>query len=342
MEDALTSINELRATVLAIAQPEKGILAADESTATILKRFSALNIPCTEESRKAYRELLFSSPDIEKYISGVILYEETLHQKPSTSESFSELLSKHGILVGIKVDKGLINLPNSVDEKSTQGLDGLAERLENYKKMGAKFAKWRAVFSISHLTPSSLAIQTNAEDLARYAAICQEMELVPIVEPEVLIDGDHSLKKSFEVCEEVLHLVFHHLHCHKVMLEYVILKPSMVTPGKNCAANATPSEIAEATISVLRRTVPCAVPSINFLSGGQTPQEATQNLNAMHQLQKTLPWNVSFSFSRALQEPCMKTWLGKVENTAKAQEAFIKRAKLNSLACRGKYNSSFE
>ena len=334
--------NELEKTVASIARPGKGILAADESTGTISKRFNALKIPCTEESRKAYRELLFTSPGIEQYISGITLFEETLYQKPEIANTFPELLLEKGIIPGVKVDKGLINIANSQSEKTTQGLDGLAERLETYKRSSTKFVKWREVFSISDLTPSRLAIQTNAENLARYAAICQEIGLVPIIEPEVLIDGNHTLIKSFEICEEVLHQVFHRLHLHKVVLEHIILKPSMVTPGKTCLSKTSPKEIAEATIQVLCRTVPCAVPSINFLSGGQSPEDATQNLNSMHRFRNVLPWNVSFSFSRALQEPCMKAWLGKTQNILTAQDAFIKRAKLNSLACLGEYDSTLE
>lgn len=335
-------IKELEATSTALALAGKGLLAADESTPTITKRFSALNIPCTEETRAQYRELLVTSPGIEQHISGVILFEETLAQKTAQGLKFPELLTRLGIIPGIKVDKGLVHLPGTIDENVTQGLDGLAERLAGYKQMGARFAKWRAVYSITKNTPSLLAIETNAEVLARYAAICQEGGIVPIVEPEVLIEGDHSLETSFTVSEQVMHAVFDALQRHKVMLEYIILKPSMVTPGKSSTSMASPEEIAKATITVLSRTVPAAVPSINFLSGGQTPEQATQNLNAMHKLKKSLPWNVSFSYARALQEPCMKLWLGKVENMSKAQQAFALRAKLNGLAALGKYEKQFE
>jgi fructose-bisphosphate aldolase class I len=330
------SRKELESTIKAIAVTGKGLLAADESTATITKRFEALNITCTEETRKIYRELLFTSPKIDKYISGVILYEETLNQKSSSGDLFPELLIKQGIIPGIKVDKGLIPLIGSLDEKSTQGLDGLAERLSEYKKRGARFAKWRAVFAISDNTPSNLAIKTNTEDLARYAAICQALGIVPIIEPEILIDGTHTLQRCLEVSEKVLHAVFHKLYTHKVQLEHIILKPSMVIPGKSCSQQANPLEIAHATIIVLSRTVPAAVPTINFLSGGQTPEQATQNLNAMHELMDTLPWNISFSFARALQEPCMKAWGGKPENIKVAQEIFSNQAKLNGLASLGK------
>ncbi len=329
-------MNELKSTINALAVAGKGILAADESIGTISKRFAALHIPCTEETRRNYRELLLTTPDLEKAIAGVILFEETLGQKTSKGISFPELLKQNQIIPGIKVDKGLVSLPGT-DEKSTQGLDGLAERLQAYKKQGARFAKWRAVFAITDKTPSRLAIQTNAEDLARYAAICQANGIVPIIEPEVLIDGTHTLEQCFNVSEAVLNCVFHKLYKHQVLLEYIILKPSMVTSGKDCTVQANHQAIAEATITMLKRTVPAAVPTINFLSGGQTPLEATQNLNAMHQVQPSLPWNLSFSFARALQEPCMAAWLGKGENVRIAQEIFLKQAKMNSFASLGKY-----
>lgn len=341
MIDPSTVINELKSTIKNLAIPGKGLLAADESTGTISKRFNALNISCTEESRRKYRELLLTTPSLEKYISGVILYEETLYQKSTQGVDFSELLLQKKIIPGIKVDKGLVHL-SGTDEKYTQGLDGLFERLKNYKKQGARFAKWRAVYSISKNTPSRLAIQTNAEDLARYAAICQENGIVPIIEPEVLIDGEHTLDRCFNVCVEVLHMVFHKLHDHNVLFEYMILKPNMITPGNRCLQQISHQDIAEATISVLKKTVPSAVPTINFLSGGQTPQQAIQNLNAMHQITTVLPWNVSFSFARALQEPCMKAWLGKPENTNIAQEIFSKQVKFASQSSLGKYEYDFE
>lgn len=335
-------IEELKTTVDAMASKGKGLLAADESSATIAKRFEALNIPCTEETRRNYRELLLATPGIEKYISGVILFEETLTQKTSQGITFPDLLKKQGIIPGIKVDKGLIPLAGTAHENTAQGLDGLAERLMTYKQLGARFAKWRVVYSISKDTPSMLAIKTNAEVLARYASICQAAGIVPIVEPEVLIDGDHDLKSCFKVSERVLHAVFNALYLHKVLLEFIILKPSMVISGKNSASKATVDEVAEATITVLKITVPSAVPSINFLSGGQTPEQATQHLNAMNKLNTKLAWNVSFSYSRALQEPCLKLWAGKSENVATAQQIFALRAKLNSLASEGLYNSSLE
>lgn len=333
---------ELAKTIQQMASPGKGLLAADESTPTITKRFTALGIPCNEQTRHDYREMLLSTPDINKYISGVILYEETLNQKTSQGNSFAELLMQQNIVPGIKVDKGLIHLAGTVDENVTQGLDGLPERLADYKSKGARFAKWRAVYAISKTTPSWLAVITNAEVLARYAAICQEAGIIPIVEPEVLIDGDHTLDKCAEVSEMVLHAVFNALHVNKVMLEYTILKASMVISGKNCTEKASPEQVAKATITVLKRTVPAAIPSINFLSGGQTPEQASANLNAMHQISSNLPWNLSFSYARALQEPPMKIWQGKKENSKAAQEAFYHRAGLNGLASLGKYHSSLE
>lgn len=334
--------SELEATIQKLAVPGKGLLAADESTGTITKRFTALNIPCTEETRKAYRELLMTTPMISKFISGVILYEETLNQKTSEGANFAALLEKQGIVPGIKVDKGLVHLANTVDENVTQGLDGLAERLVEYKNKGARFAKWRAVYAISKTTPSWLAIQVNAEVLARYAAICQAVGIVPIVEPEVLIDGDHDLATCAEVSERVLHAVFNALYLQQVILEYTVLKPSMVVPGKSSADKATPEQIAAATITVLKRTVPAALPTINFLSGGQTPQQATINLNQMHLIAPKLPWNLSFSYARALQEPCMSAWLGKHDNIKSAQQAFYQRAELNGLASLGKYQLNLE
>lgn len=333
---------ELEATILKIAVKGKGILAADESVPTITKRFAAVNVESTEDTRRAYRELLLTTPHINEYIAGVILFEETLHQKTSAGVLFPDALKKLGILPGIKVDKGLITLPNTADEQVTQGLDGLAERLIEYRTKGACFAKWRAVYAISANTPSQLAIKTNAEGLARYAAICQSVGIVPIVEPEVLIDGDYTIERSAEVTEIVLQAVFHALYRHKVKLEYIILKPSMVISGKKCAIKATTDQVAQATVTVLRRTVPAAVPTINFLSGGQTSEEATAHLNAMNQLSAHLPWNLSYSYARALQDYCMKTWRGDAKQIAAAQKIFSERAKLNSLASTGKYTPAME
>lgn len=337
----MSIIQDLTSTITKLSTRGKGILAADESTGTITKRFEAVGIQSSEENRRTYREILMSTPGVNQYIAGVILFEETLNQKTSQGIPFPEALNKLGILPGIKVDKGLVHLANTRDEQITQGLDGLAERLTEYKSKGATFAKWRAVYSISGTTPGELAIKTNAEVLARYAAICQEAGIVPIVEPEVLIDGDHTIARCEEVSEPVLQEVFNALYRHKVKLEYLVLKPSMVISGKACAQKAGVKEVAEATIRVLRRTVPGAVPTINFLSGGQSSEQATAHLNAMNQLGH-LPWNVSFSYARALQDYCMKTWAGQAKNISQAQAAFLKRAKLNSLAALGKYSEAME
>jgi fructose-bisphosphate aldolase class I len=333
---------ELETTIRLLSAKGKGILAADESTATITKRFAAVNTDSTEETRRNYREMLLTTPQINDFIAGVILFEETLNQKTSNGTLFPALLNKLGILPGIKVDKGLVTLPNTQDEQTTQGLDGLAERLADYKAKGATFAKWRAVYTISDNTPSTLAIKANAEGLASYAALCQAAGIVPIVEPEVLIDGDHTIERCAEVSEQVLHAVFHALYRHKVKLEYIVLKPSMVINGKKCPTKATAEQVAKATITILKRTVPAAVPTINFLSGGQSPEEATANLNAMNALLHPLPWNVSYSYARALQDYAMKIWHGEHKNVAAAQKAFYGRAKLNSLAAVGKYTTNME
>lgn len=335
-------IQELEATIAKLSAKGKGILAADESSGTITKRFAAVNVESTEETRRAYREMLLTTPNINEFIAGVILFEETLNQKMSDGTPFPEALKKLGILPGIKVDKGLVILPNTADEQVTQGLDGLGERLAAYRAQGACFAKWRAVFAISDKTPSRLVIKTNAEDLARYAALCQANGIVPIVEPEVLIDGDHTIERCAEVSEHVLHAVFNALYKHKVKLEYIVLKPSMVINGKKCPVKASAEQVARMTVTILKRTVPAAVPTINFLSGGQSPEEATANLNAMNALSSHLPWNVSYSYARALQDYPMKIWHGDKKNISAAQKAFYERAKLNSLASTGKYAPTME
>jgi fructose-bisphosphate aldolase, class I len=334
-------IRDLQNTITKLSQPGTGILAADESIGTITKRFEALNITSNEEMRRAYRELLFTTPGINEYIAGIILFEETLNQTASNGVAFPDLLKQLGILPGIKVDKGLVTIPNTQEEQFTQGLDGLNERLAAYKAKGACFAKWRAVYTISTTTPSALCMRTNAEGLACYTALCQANGIVPIVEPEILIDGEHTLERCMQVSEQVLHAVFHALHKHKVQLEYIILKPSMVINGKKCQTKATAEQVASATVTVLRRTVPAAVPSINFLSGGQSPEEATANLNAMNLLANN-PWNLSYSYARALQDYCMKIWKGDTKNVTAAQQMFLTRAKLNSLASLGKYTSAQE
>ncbi|MGB5717979.1 MAG: class I fructose-bisphosphate aldolase [Gammaproteobacteria bacterium] len=328
---------ELEATIYDMVQAGKGILAADESAPTIARRFAAIDVESTEENRRSYRGMLFSTPGLDEFISAVILFEETLTQQSEEGIALPEVLAKKGIVPGIKVDKGLQPLANAAGDKVTQGLDGLAERLQLYKTQGARFAKWREVYPITAHNPTALGLEVNAEMLARYAAICQTEGFVPIVEPEVLIDGDHSIERSAEVIEAVLHAVFHALHRHKVVLECIVLKPSMVTPGKEHPVRATPEEVAEATVRVFRRVVPAAVPSINFLSGGQTPEEATANLNAMNALFKDAPWELSFSYGRALQEPALKAWQGKAENAAATQQALYQRAFLNGAARTGDY-----
>ena len=322
-------------------QEGKGILAADESNGTIGKRFASIGIENTEDNRKAYRLLLATTPELEQYINGVILFEETFNQKDDHGTPIAQLLSDKGIVPGIKVDKGLVDLPNTHNEQVTQGLDGLTERLIQFKNLGAKFAKWRNVYSISEHAPSITAIKTGAENLARYAAACQSVGIVPIVEPEILMDGNHSIEQCAEVCEMVLHELFHALFIHQVELEHIILKPSMVTCGKEVIPFSEPDEVADYTLSVFRNNVPASVPTINFLSGGQSPQQATDNLNAMNIIGHQ-PWLLSFSFGRALQEDCLKAWGGKKENIAVAQETLLKRARLNSLACIGEYESTKE
>lgn len=332
---------ELSDTMEQMLQHGKGILAADESNGTIGKRFASIGTENTEQNRRDYRLLLATTPDLEQYINGVILFEETFDQKDDHGTPIAELFINKGIIPGIKVDKGLVDLANTQNEKVTQGLDGLAERLLHYKKLGAKFAKWRNVYSISECAPSITAIKAGAENLARYAATCQSVGIVPIVEPEVLMDGEHNIETCAEVSEMILHELFHALFIHQVELEHMILKPSMVTSGKEFKPFSEPDEVADYTISVFRNNVPAAVPTINFLSGGQTPQQATVNLNAINNIGHQ-PWLLSFSYGRALQEDCLKAWGGKKENVAKAQEALLKRARLNSMACAGEYEEKME
>lgn len=338
----MTNLDELQATIEQMVQSGKGILAADESMPTITKRFMPIDVECTEENRRAYRALLFTAPGIEDYISALIEFEETLSQTTDDGTLLPEALARRGIVPGIKVDKGKGPLALSPGDLITYGLDGLAERLQHYKQQGARFAKWREVYSISDSNPTALGITTNAEMLARYAAVCQEQGIVPIVEPEVLIDGSHSMARCAEVTEAVQKEIFHALHRHHVVLEHIILKPNMVLPGKDHSVRASAEEIAAATLKVFRRTVPAAVPSINFLSGGMSPEESTVNLNAMNAGFSNAPWLLSFSFGRALQQPVLQTWQGKTENTIAAQQALLKRAKLNGAAQRGEYQLSME
>ncbi len=332
----MDTTTELQQTINEMVDNTRGILAADESSPTIAKRFAAINVESTAENRCHYRSVLLSTPDLGKYISGVILFEETLQQKSSEGVPLVKLAAQQGIVAGIKVDKGKGPLPASPGDLITYGLDGLKERLQVYKAQGARFAKWREVYSISETNPTVLGLTANAEMLARYAAVCQEAGIVPVVEPEVLMDGNHDIDRCSEVTENVLHSVFHALHQHHICLEHMILKPNMVVPGISLRT-AEPDEVASETLKVLRRTVPAAVPSINFLSGGQGPEEATGNLNAINQLAENAAWQLSISYGRALQQPALQAWQGKTENDVKAQQALLNRARLNSLARQGKY-----
>jgi fructose-bisphosphate aldolase class I len=327
---------ELQTTLAKLVRPGRGILAADESLPTIAKRFQPLGIANTEENRRAYRSLLCTTTGAEEFISGVILFEETLGQRADDGTPLAEVLARRGIVPGIKVDKGTTPLVNAPGDLITVGLDGLPERLKGYKTQGARFAKWREVYSISDRNPTPLGIEANAETLAAYAAICQAEGVVPIVEPEVLIDGDHTMERCDEVTGEVLHAVFNALHRHQVILEYMVLKPSMVVPGKD-RPKATPQQVAAATIKLLRRAVPAAVAGICFLSGGQGPEEATANLNAMNVQFPDAPWPLSFSFGRALQDPVIQAWGGRTENHLAAQQAFLRRARMNGLARSGRW-----
>jgi fructose-bisphosphate aldolase class I len=337
-----TSIAEMEQTVAALLAPHKGILAADESTGTIEKRFKTLGVASSEENRRDYRELLLSTRGLAEFISGVILFDETIRQKSAAGQPLPQLLIAQGIVPGIKVDRGTVALPAFPGEKVTQGLDGLAERLIEYKPMGARFAKWRAVISIGAGMPTPQSIAVNAHALARYAAICQSQGIVPIVEPEVLMDGDHTIATSARVTEEVLHAVFHALHEQGVTLETMLLKPNMVVPGSQCPEQATPEQVAEATLTCLRRTVPAAMPGIVFLSGGQSDAAATANLNAINAAGRKDPWALSFSYGRALQAPALKAWSGKPANKTIAQNALYLRARLNCAARQGTYTAAME
>ncbi|XP_010543462.1 PREDICTED: fructose-bisphosphate aldolase 6, cytosolic [Tarenaya hassleriana] len=328
--------DELIANAAYIGTPGKGILAADESTGTIGKRLASINVENVETNRRALRELLFTTPGALQYLSGVILYEETLYQKTAAGKPFVELLKEGGVLPGIKVDKGTVELAGTNGETTTIGLDGLGDRCKKYYEAGARFAKWRAVLKISANEPSELAIHENAYGLARYAVICQENGLVPIVEPEILVDGSHDIEKCAYVTERVLAACYKALNDHHVILEGTLLKPNMVTPGSD-SAKVAPEVIAEHTVRALQRTVPAAVPAIVFLSGGQSEEEATVNLNAMNQLKGKKPWSLTFSYGRALQQSTLKTWAGKEENVEKAQAAFLARARANSEATLGGY-----
>ena len=326
----------------AMVQKGKGILAADESTPTCKKRFDSINVESTEENRNKYRNMLFTADGIENYISGVILFDETLRQ--NTMEDgvpFPDHLSKLGILPGIKVDKGAKQLANTSDEKITEGLDGLRDRLKEYYELGARFTKWRAVITIGENVPTPYCLSANAHALARYAALCQEQGLVPIVEPEILMDGAHSIEESYQLTTETLYNVFYELVSQGVELEGMVLKPNMVLSGYDCSEQASVEQVAEMTVDCFLNTVPAAVPGIAFLSGGQSDELATAHLNAMNQIDG-LPWNLTFSYGRALQAPALKAWSGKDENISSAQDAFMKRAKFNSLATKGEFSADME
>ena len=332
---------ELESTARALVAPGKGILAADESLPTIEKRFLALDIPSTGENREAYREMLFTTPGLSEFISGVILFDETIRQQTKEGLPLRDLLVQGGIIPGIKVDKGTVALPNFPGEKFTQGLDGLRERLAEYRELGARFTKWRAVIYIGDGLPTATGIDVNARALALFAALSQEAGLVPIVEPEVLMDGEHTLARCEEVTRATLECVFDALFAQRVALEGMLLKTGMILSGKDCPQQAGIDEVAEATIRCLRRAVPAAVPGIVFLSGGQSDVAATERLNAISAVGDT-PWTLTFSYGRALQDAALKTWRGSAANNALAQAALFHRAKCNGLAARGKYSSDLE
>ncbi|MFN2432723.1 MAG: class I fructose-bisphosphate aldolase [Gemmatimonadota bacterium] len=336
--------DDLQTTARAMVADGKGILAADESTGTIEKRFKAVGVESTEENRRAYRDLLFTTQGASEFISGVILYDETIRQKAADGTSFPQLLTRQGVLPGIKVDKGAKDLALHPGEKITEGLDGLRERLAEYVKLGARFAKWRAVITIAEGIPTPYCQEANARALARYAALCQEAGVVPIVEPEVLMDGDHTIDRAEVVTETTLRATFEALEEARVMLEGTILKSSMVVSGKGSRDQAGVREVAERTIRCLLRSVPAAIPGIVFLSGGQSEQQATAHLNAMNAIQRErdLPWELSFSYGRALQESAQKAWRGQAGNVAAAQKAYHHRARMNGLARSGKYAEEME
>jgi fructose-bisphosphate aldolase class I len=332
---------ELQSVARKLVAPGKGILAADESSGTIEKRLKSINVPSSEENRRAYRDVLFTTAGVGEFISGVILFDETIRQKTRDGHTFVEALEQQGIIPGIKVDKGAKPMANFPGEKVTEGLDGLRERLTEYRQLGARFAKWRAVIGISEKIPTRRCIETSAELLARYAALCQEADLVPIVEPEVLMDGTHTIERDFNVTQQTLESVFHALYEHRVVLEGMLLKPNMVLSGKDCPQQASVEEVAKATVRCMKHVVPASVPGLVFLSGGQTDQQATEHLNAMNQI-PDLPWQLSFSYGRALQAPVLKAWKGDSANVAAAQQAFHHRALCNSRARFGKYTAEME
>jgi fructose-bisphosphate aldolase class I len=334
-------VSQLAETARAIVAPGKGILAADESSPTIKKRFDSIRVESTEENRRAYREMLFTTPGAEAFISGVILYDETIRQSASDGTPFPKLLSERGILPGIKVDKGAKPLPGAAGEKITEGLDGLRERIAEYVGLGARFAKWRAVIGIGDGIPSDYCLDANAHALARYAALCVDGGLVPIVEPEVLMDGGHTLERCDEVTERTLRKVFAALYEQRVELEEIVLKPNMVLSGSECPTQAGVREVAEATLACFRRSVPAALPGIVFLSGGQSDELATAHLNEMNRIGGG-PWELSFSYGRALQAAPLKAWAGRRENVPAAQKAYYHRARCNGAARSGSYSDAME
>jgi fructose-bisphosphate aldolase class I len=330
----------LSETARAMVAPGKGLLAADESAPTCKKRFDSVKVECNEENRRAYRELLFTTPGISEFVSGVILFDETLRQKTKDGVNFGEYLKKSGIIPGIKVDAGAHDMALHPGEKASEGLDKLAERMKEYFSLGARFAKWRAVITIGDKIPTQACLDANAHALARYSAICQEANIVPIVEPEVLLDGNHTAERSERVHERTLETLFHELFRQDVAPEYVILKASMVVSGKENPQQAGVQEVAERTLRVLKRTVPAALPGVVFLSGGQTDENATAHLDAMNRM--GAPWPLTFSYSRALQAVALNAWRGQAANVGAAQKAFHHRAKMNSLAAKGQWNRNLE
>jgi fructose-bisphosphate aldolase, class I len=331
----------LQDTARELVSPNKGILAADESFGTIEKRFKALSIESTDDTRRSYRELLFTTPNAEEYISGVILFDETIRGNAKDGNNFARILETKGIIPGIKVDKGTVELANFPNEKITEGLDGLRSRLEEYKNFGARFTKWRGVITIGDGIPTDTLIHSTAELLARYAALAQEYDLVPIVEPEVLMDGNHDMDTCRKVTYKTLKTVFMRLSDHRVHLSGMLLKPNMIVPGKDSGQSITPSKVAEATVHVLKEVVPAEVPGIVFLSGGMSSVEATSCLNEMNK-DDNLPWQLSFSYGRALQEDALNTWHGDDANWETAQKVFLHRAKMNSHARNGTYTEELE
>jgi fructose-bisphosphate aldolase, class I len=334
--------HDLESVALTLVAEGKGILAADETIPTLTRRFNTLGIESTEQSRRTYREMLFTSPGAAEYISGVIMYDETIRQKSSAGTPLAEALAVKGILPGIKVDTGAKPLAGSPHETVTEGLDGLRDRLREYKAMGARFAKWRAVIRVMDALPSSACVIANTHALARYAALCQEQQFVPIVEPEVLMDGPHTIERCEEVTGTVLHAVFDALFEQGIVLERMLLKPNMVLAGKQCDRQSSVEAVATATLRCLRRHVPAAVPGIVFLSGGQSARLATAHLNAINRLPDAKPWKISFSYGRALQDPALETWHGRDENLAAGQEALYRRARCNGAASLGRYTDEME